>query len=101
MILNGLCHLIESEMQQQNDDPLLYKHVMIPSPSDKLAMPLSPLSPSEPLQVSNTTSEEAKSETFVPPPCTTLTTNSPAEVNWTYCFRFCMDFAVKHLLERK
>ncbi|KAM6912711.1 hypoxia inducible factor 1 subunit alpha a [Xenentodon cancila] len=69
----------ESETHLLEDVPL-YNDVMLPSTSDRLVMPLSPLPPSEPLQVSNT-SEEAESESFPPIPSTTLTTQSPSEAD--------------------
>jgi len=62
-------------------DVPLYNDVMLPATSVKLALPLSPLPPSEPLGVSNTTSEDEKSESLGPTPPTTLTEHSPAEVN--------------------
>uniref|UniRef100_A0A7N6B3U3 Hypoxia-inducible factor 1-alpha n=1 Tax=Anabas testudineus TaxID=64144 RepID=A0A7N6B3U3_ANATE len=60
----------DSEIQLLKDVPL-YNDVMLPSTSDKLALTLSPLPPSEPLNVT-TTSEDAKSEVYAPDFCFTM-----------------------------
>lgn len=72
----------DSEIQLLKDVPL-YNDVMLPSTSDKLALPLSPLPPSEPLHVTTTTSEDAKTESFAPTPSTTSTSHSSSEVRLT------------------
>ncbi|XP_041827042.1 hypoxia inducible factor 1 subunit alpha a [Melanotaenia boesemani] len=72
-------------------DVHLYNDVMLPSSSDKLALPLSPLPPSEPLHVSSTTSEEGKPKNFAPAPAITPTTQSPAETESPMDFCFPMD----------
>lgn len=68
----------DSEIQLLKDVPL-YNDVMLPSTSDKLALPLSPLPPSEPLLVT-THSEDAKSEGYAPAPSTSPANHSPPEV---------------------
>ncbi|XP_072222111.1 hypoxia inducible factor 1 subunit alpha a [Leuresthes tenuis] len=80
----------ETEIHMLKDVPL-YNDVMLPATSDKLALPLSPLPPSEPLCVSNTASEDEKSESFAPTPPTTLTEHSPEEVDSPLDFCFPMD----------
>ncbi|XP_071760333.1 hypoxia inducible factor 1 subunit alpha a [Centroberyx gerrardi] len=65
----------DSEIQLLNDVPL-YNDVMLPSTSDKLALPLSPLPPSEPPHVTSSTSGEAKAEPYVPAPSTTPASHS-------------------------
>ncbi|KAM3870871.1 hypoxia inducible factor 1 subunit alpha a [Diretmus argenteus] len=57
----------DSEIHLLNDVPL-YNDVMLPSTSDKLALPLSPLPLSEPLHVPSETSGDAKA---APAPSTT------------------------------
>ncbi|XP_037550825.1 hypoxia inducible factor 1 subunit alpha a [Nematolebias whitei] len=68
--LDFSCPGTESNVHVLKDDPL-YSDVMLPSTSDKLTLPLSPLPPSEAFTVSNTPSEEVKSENFAPAPTTT------------------------------
>ncbi|XP_042356313.1 hypoxia inducible factor 1 subunit alpha a [Plectropomus leopardus] len=77
----------DSEIQLLKEDTL-YNDVMLPSTSEKLALPLSPLPPSEPLHVSTTSSEGAKAESFTPAPSTTSTSHSPSETDspLDYCF---------------
>ncbi|XP_071383835.1 hypoxia inducible factor 1 subunit alpha a [Centroberyx affinis] len=65
----------DSEIQLLNDVPL-YNDVMLPSTSDKLALPLSPLPPSEPPHVTSSTSGEAKAEPYVPASSTTPASHS-------------------------
>uniref|UniRef100_A0A3Q0TGJ4 Hypoxia-inducible factor 1-alpha n=1 Tax=Amphilophus citrinellus TaxID=61819 RepID=A0A3Q0TGJ4_AMPCI len=60
----------------ESDVPL-YNDVMLPSTNDKLVLPLSPLPPSEPLNVSSTNSEDSKSESYAPAQSTTTTSHSP------------------------
>lgn len=55
----------DSEIQLLKEVPL-YNDVMLPSTSDKVALPLSPLPPTEPLHVSITTPEDAKAKCFTP-----------------------------------
>ncbi|XP_047466369.1 hypoxia inducible factor 1 subunit alpha a [Mugil cephalus] len=64
----------------------LYNDVMLPPSSDKLMLPLSPLPPSEPLHVTSTTSEDAKTESFAPAPSTSPTSSSPSEAQLDFCF---------------
>uniref|UniRef100_A0A3B4AYP0 Hypoxia-inducible factor 1-alpha n=1 Tax=Periophthalmus magnuspinnatus TaxID=409849 RepID=A0A3B4AYP0_9GOBI len=59
-----------SEMQLLKEVPL-YNDVMLPSSNDKLALPLSPLPPSEPLTVQSTPTEMVKAENYTPTPCST------------------------------
>eukprot|EP00064_Thunnus_orientalis_P007879 superscaffoldBa00000900_g7901 len=77
----------DSEIQLLKDVPL-YNDVMLPSTSDKLALPLSPLPPSEPLHVTTTASEDTKTESFAPTPSTTSTSQSPSEPDspLDFCF---------------
>lgn len=56
---------------------------MLPSTGDKLTLPLSPLPPSEPFTVSNTPSEEVKSESFAPTP-TATPPHTSSEVKYIY-----------------
>lgn len=69
----------DSEIQLLKDVPL-YNDVMLPSSSERLALPLSPLPTSEPLHVATTSPEKAKAESYAPPPSTTLTSHSSSEV---------------------
>lgn len=55
----------ESETHLLKDVPL-YNDVMLPASGDKLVLPLSPLAPTEPLEVSSSSSEEAKPDSFAP-----------------------------------
>ncbi|KAM9708173.1 hypoxia inducible factor 1 subunit alpha a [Menidia menidia] len=80
----------ETEIHMLKDVPL-YNDVMLPATSDQLALPLSPLTPSEPLTGSSPTSEDKKSEAFVPAPPTTLTEQSPAEAESSLDFCFPME----------
>lgn len=66
---------IDSEIQLLKEVPL-YNDVMLPSTSDKLALPLSPLPPSEPLHVTTTTSEDAKEKCYTPASSPTPTSSS-------------------------
>ncbi|MEQ2193471.1 Hypoxia-inducible factor 1-alpha, partial [Xenoophorus captivus] len=79
----------ESETHLLEDVPL-YNDVMLPSSGDKLALPLSPLLPSEPLEVSSSTSEEPKPESFTPSLSTTPP-HKPSEVDDPLGFSFPMD----------
>uniref|UniRef100_A0A7N6B4V6 Hypoxia-inducible factor 1-alpha n=1 Tax=Anabas testudineus TaxID=64144 RepID=A0A7N6B4V6_ANATE len=78
----------DSEIQLLKDVPL-YNDVMLPSTSDKLALTLSPLPPSEPLNVT-TTSEDAKSEVYAPAPSTSPANCSPSE---DFCFTMDSDMS--------
>lgn len=79
----------DSEIQLLKDVPL-YNDVMLPSTSDKLALPLSPLPPSEPLHVTTTTttttSEDTKDGDYAPAPSTTPTSSAEAESPLEFCF---------------
>uniref|UniRef100_A0A3B5A7I2 Hypoxia-inducible factor 1-alpha n=1 Tax=Stegastes partitus TaxID=144197 RepID=A0A3B5A7I2_9TELE len=75
----------DSEIQLLKDVPL-YNDVMLPSTSDKLALPLSPLPPSEPLSITSTTSEDAKAA-----PSPTASRHSPPEADGPMDFCFPMD----------
>uniref|UniRef100_A0A668AIS4 Hypoxia-inducible factor 1-alpha n=1 Tax=Myripristis murdjan TaxID=586833 RepID=A0A668AIS4_9TELE len=59
----------DSEIQLQKDAPLL-NDVMLPSTSDKLALPLSPLPPTETPHIASSTSGDAKAESYAPAPST-------------------------------
>uniref|UniRef100_A0A673AVL4 Hypoxia-inducible factor 1-alpha n=1 Tax=Sphaeramia orbicularis TaxID=375764 RepID=A0A673AVL4_9TELE len=80
----------DSDIQLLKDVPL-YNDVMLPSTSDKLALPLSPLPPSEPLHVTSTTSETEKAESYTPAPSTTASSNNPTETDSPLDFCFPMD----------
>ncbi|XP_028252219.1 hypoxia inducible factor 1 subunit alpha a isoform X2 [Parambassis ranga] len=80
----------DSDIQLLKDVPL-YNDVMLPSTSDKLVLPLSPLPPSEPLHVSHTTSEDVKPESYAPAAAATPTRHSPPEANSQVDFCFPMD----------
>ncbi|XP_051941914.1 hypoxia inducible factor 1 subunit alpha a [Hippocampus zosterae] len=68
----------ESDIQLLKDVPL-YNDVMLPATSEKLALPLSPLPPSEPLSV-DVTAPNGKSDNYVGPVSKSTTSNSTAEV---------------------
>lgn len=51
--------LIDSEMQLAKEVPL-YNDVMLPSTSEKLVLPLSPVLPSEPPDLASTTPDDTK-----------------------------------------
>lgn len=55
---------IDSELQLLKDVPL-YNDVMLPSMSEKLVLPLSPLPPSEPLHVTSTNPEDTKIKHYI------------------------------------
>nr|XP_046267842.1 hypoxia inducible factor 1 subunit alpha a [Scatophagus argus] len=83
----------DSEIQLLKDVPL-YNDVMLPSTSDKLAMPLSPLPSSEPLHVTATnTSEGAKAECYAPAPSTTPASSSEADGPLDFCFPMDSDMS--------
>ncbi|XP_044021919.1 hypoxia inducible factor 1 subunit alpha a [Siniperca chuatsi] len=82
----------DSEIQLLKDVPL-YNDVMLPSTSDKLALPLSPLPPSEPLHVTITTSENTKAGSYVPAPSTTPTSSSEADSPLDFCFPMDSDMS--------
>nr|UXB53296.1 hypoxia inducible factor 1 subunit alpha [Larimichthys crocea] len=71
----------------------LYKDVMLPSTSDKLALPLSPLPPSEPLHVTTATSEDTKTERYDPSPSTTTASSSEADSPLDFCFPMDSDMS--------
>lgn len=75
----------DSEIPLLKDVPL-YNDVMLPSTSDKLALPLSPLPPSEPLHVTTSTSEDVKAERYAPSPSTTQASSSEADGPLDFCF---------------
>uniref|UniRef100_A0A3Q2ZWJ7 Hypoxia-inducible factor 1-alpha n=1 Tax=Kryptolebias marmoratus TaxID=37003 RepID=A0A3Q2ZWJ7_KRYMA len=79
----------ESDVHVLKDVPL-YNDVVLPSTSDKLTLPLSPLPPSEPFTAANTPAEEVKSERFAPSP-TTSPPHGSAEANGPLGFSFPMD----------
>ncbi|XP_060919588.1 hypoxia inducible factor 1 subunit alpha a isoform X1 [Labrus mixtus] len=79
----------DSEIQLLKEVPL-YNDVMLPSTSDKLALPLSPLPSSEPLLV-NSTSKDAKAETYTAASSSTETSHSSSEVGSPLGFCFPMD----------
>lgn len=63
---------------------------MLPSTSEKLALPLSPLPPSEPLHVTTATSNDAKAEGYAPTPSTTTTNHSASEVRQSELLLFAV-----------
>uniref|UniRef100_I3KW39 Hypoxia-inducible factor 1-alpha n=1 Tax=Oreochromis niloticus TaxID=8128 RepID=I3KW39_ORENI len=80
----------ESDIHLLKDVPL-YNDVMLPSTDDKLVLPLSPLPPSEPLNVSSTNSEDSKSESYTPAQSTTTTSHRPPVPGSPLDFCFPMD----------
>ncbi|XP_077395689.1 hypoxia inducible factor 1 subunit alpha a isoform X2 [Festucalex cinctus] len=68
----------DSDIQLLKDVPL-YNDVMLPATSEKLALPLSPLPPSEPLGV-DVGAADGKSDDYAGPAATSTTSNSTAEV---------------------
>ncbi|XP_076605408.1 hypoxia inducible factor 1 subunit alpha a [Chaetodon auriga] len=82
----------DSEIQLLKDVPL-YNDVMLPSTSDKLALPLSPLPPSEPLHVTTTTSEDVKAESYAPAPSSTPASSSGADSSLDFCFPMDSDMS--------
>uniref|UniRef100_A0AAV2JC02 Hypoxia-inducible factor 1-alpha n=1 Tax=Knipowitschia caucasica TaxID=637954 RepID=A0AAV2JC02_KNICA len=70
----------DSDMQLLKEVSL-YNDVMLPSSSDKLALPLSPLPPSEPLLDPVPSPELVKAEGYSPAPCTTHI--NPSQANPT------------------
>ncbi|KAK1894009.1 Hypoxia-inducible factor 1-alpha [Dissostichus eleginoides] len=81
----------DSEIQLLKEVPL-YNDVMLPSTSEKLALPLSPLPLCEPLHVSTISSEAAKAESF---PSSTFTSLRSAEAGSLMDFCFPMDSEMK------
>uniref|UniRef100_A0A7N8XSQ8 Hypoxia-inducible factor 1-alpha n=1 Tax=Mastacembelus armatus TaxID=205130 RepID=A0A7N8XSQ8_9TELE len=79
----------DSEIPLLKDVPL-YNDVMLPSTSDKLALPLSPLPPSEPFLVTTTTSE-VKTEGYATAPLKSPTSHSSSEADSPLDFCFPMD----------
>uniref|UniRef100_A0A671XE07 Hypoxia-inducible factor 1-alpha n=1 Tax=Sparus aurata TaxID=8175 RepID=A0A671XE07_SPAAU len=75
----------DSEIQLLHDVPL-YNDVMLPSISDKLVLPLSPLPPSEPLHITTTTSEDVKTEHYPPATCPSLASSSETDSPMDFCF---------------
>ncbi|XP_029316004.1 hypoxia inducible factor 1 subunit alpha a isoform X2 [Cottoperca gobio] len=84
----------ESEIQLQKEVPV-YNDVMLPSTSDKLALPLSPLPPSEPIHVTTTSSEAAKAESYARAPSTTSSSHSSSGADRPLDFCFPMDSEMK------
>uniref|UniRef100_A0A3B4WIM4 Hypoxia-inducible factor 1-alpha n=1 Tax=Seriola lalandi dorsalis TaxID=1841481 RepID=A0A3B4WIM4_SERLL len=83
----------DSEIQLPKEVPL-YNDVMLPSSSERLALPLSPLPTSAPLHVTittTTTSEDAKSESYAPAPSSISTSHSSSEADSPLDFCFPMD----------
>ncbi|XP_054653610.1 hypoxia inducible factor 1 subunit alpha a [Dunckerocampus dactyliophorus] len=78
----------DSDIHLLKDVPL-YNDVMLPATSDKLAAPLSPLPPSEPLTVETTVN--GKSDNYDSPPSTPATNHSPAQVPPPLDFCLTMD----------
>lgn len=72
----------DSEIQMLKDVPL-YNDVMLPATSDELALPLSPLPPSEPLCDTTATSVDAKTENYAPAQSTKPTTHCSSDVRLT------------------
>ncbi|XP_030574146.1 hypoxia inducible factor 1 subunit alpha a [Archocentrus centrarchus] len=88
--LDFSCPGTESDIHLLKDVPL-YNDVMLPSTNDKLVLPLSPLPPSEPLNVSSTNSEDSKSESYAPAQSTTTTSHSPPAPGSPLDFCYPMD----------
>lgn len=88
--LHFSCPSTESDINLLKDVPL-YNDVMLPSTDDKLVLPLSPLPPSEPLDVSSTNSEDSKSESYAPAQSTTTTSHRPPVPGSPLDFCFPMD----------
>ncbi|XP_063764838.1 hypoxia inducible factor 1 subunit alpha a isoform X2 [Eleginops maclovinus] len=84
----------DSEIQLLKEVPL-YNDVMLPSTSDKLALPLSPLPPCEPLHVTTISSEAAKTESFAPAQSSTSPSLRSAEAGSPLDFCFPMDSEMK------
>uniref|UniRef100_A0A8D3C5Y6 Hypoxia inducible factor 1 subunit alpha n=1 Tax=Scophthalmus maximus TaxID=52904 RepID=A0A8D3C5Y6_SCOMX len=80
----------DSEIQLLKEVPL-YNDVMLPSSSEKLALPLSPLPPSEPLHVTTTTTDDSKAESYAPAPSTSITSHSSSETDSQLDFCLPMD----------
>uniref|UniRef100_A0A8C9XKB6 Hypoxia-inducible factor 1-alpha n=1 Tax=Sander lucioperca TaxID=283035 RepID=A0A8C9XKB6_SANLU len=80
----------DSEIQLLKEVPV-YNDVMLPSTSDKLALPLYPLPPREPLHVTTTSSEDAKAKSYAPATSTTSTSHSSTEADSPLDFCFPMD----------
>nr|ABO26716.1 hypoxia-inducible factor 1 alpha [Gymnocephalus cernua] len=80
----------DSEIQLLKEVPV-YNDVMLPSTSDKLALPLYPLPPSEPLCVTTTSSEDAKAKSYAPATSITSTNHSSTEADSPLDFCFPMD----------
>uniref|UniRef100_A0A3Q3QIR7 Hypoxia inducible factor 1 subunit alpha a n=1 Tax=Monopterus albus TaxID=43700 RepID=A0A3Q3QIR7_MONAL len=79
----------DSEIQLLKEVPL-YNDVMLPSTSEKLALSLSPLPPTEPLHVI-TASEDAKTEGYASAPSTSSISHSSTEADSPLDFCFPMD----------
>ncbi|CAJ1073572.1 hypoxia inducible factor 1 subunit alpha a [Xyrichtys novacula] len=77
----------DSDIQFLKDVPL-YNDVMLPSTSEKLALPLSPLPPSETV---NTTSKDVKAESFTAASSSPVTSHSSSETDRPMDFYFPMD----------
>ncbi|KAM9341015.1 hypoxia inducible factor 1 subunit alpha a [Symphorus nematophorus] len=75
----------DSEIQLLKDVPL-YNDVMLPSTSEKLALPLSPLPPSEPLSITTTAAKGVKAEGYTPAPSSTTASSSEADSQLDFCF---------------
>ncbi|KAM9842299.1 hypoxia inducible factor 1 subunit alpha a [Aulostomus maculatus] len=80
----------DSEIQLLKDVPL-YNDVMLPATSDKLALPLSPLPPSEPLCATTNTAAGVKNESYVSAPSTTSCSHSSSEVDSPLDFCYPME----------
>ncbi|XP_061650743.1 hypoxia inducible factor 1 subunit alpha b [Phyllopteryx taeniolatus] len=79
----------DSDIQLLKDVPL-YNDVMLPATSEKLALPLSPLPPSEPLAV-DVAAVNGKRENYAGPAATSTTSHSTAEVTPPPDFCLTMD----------
>ncbi|XP_056283153.1 hypoxia inducible factor 1 subunit alpha a isoform X1 [Pseudoliparis swirei] len=80
----------DSEIQLLKEVPL-YNDVMLPSTSDELALPLSPLPLSEPLCVTTTSSEDVKAESYAPARLTSMTGHNSSEADSPLDFCYPMD----------
>ncbi|XP_031703013.1 hypoxia inducible factor 1 subunit alpha a [Anarrhichthys ocellatus] len=70
----------DSEILLLEEVPL-YNDVMLPSTSDKLALPLS-----EPLRVATTSSEDDKAKSYAPVRCTSSSSSSEADSPLDFCY---------------
>uniref|UniRef100_H3DIY3 Hypoxia-inducible factor 1-alpha n=1 Tax=Tetraodon nigroviridis TaxID=99883 RepID=H3DIY3_TETNG len=78
----------DSELQLLKEVPL-YNDVMLPSTSDKLVLPLSPLPPTGPLQVTSSTPDDAKAKHYILASSPAAASSSVVDAPHDLCF--CTD----------